>query len=77
MLRKEFGALKKMMLYLKGICKMDHLGVALRKNYKVKFKISLFLIFYVVKGRTENSVKNRFYSTVRKLLSDSSKDLVE
>jgi len=29
------------------------------------------------KGRTENSVKNRFYSTVRKLLSDSEKNGVK
>jgi len=32
-------------------------------------KISKFL-----KGRTENAIKNRFYSTLRKLTTDKTKD---
>ena len=42
------------------------------------FYLTIFVTkLNIIKGRTENSVKNRFYSTVRKFLSDSEKNGVK
>jgi len=75
MLKKEIGHKMKMSnIYIKFSFIYNNIFFSIIFARYLEHGSSWSKIAKNLDGRTENAVKNRFYSTVRKLLSDVDKD---